>query len=126
MRTSISFLAGNLRSSRNWCQRIAVIDLIAGRSVAYLEFESGVEELFDVQVLEGVGNPTVRGPFANRDQQTPVWVVPPPEKTEELLKRSMLGSVSRQHESLEERQHGFSRCRYPAGCDGWFQAVLCR
>ncbi|MFK8111729.1 MAG: TIGR03032 family protein [Rubripirellula sp.] len=74
---------------------VVVVDLLAGRSVAYLEFETGVEELFDVQVLADVKHPALRGPFTNADQQTPVWVVPPPGQVGELGRRSKSGTVSR-------------------------------
>lgn len=77
---------------------IVVVDLIAGKSVAYLEFETGVEELFDVQVIADARNPTVRGPFTALDQNTPVWVVPPPTQIETLVSTSRSGTISRQHE----------------------------
>ena len=67
---------------------IVVVDLIAGKSVAYLEFQTGVEELFDVKLLPGVQRPIINGPFAIQDQQSPVWVIPPPDKSGELLSKS--------------------------------------
>jgi uncharacterized protein (TIGR03032 family) len=57
---------------------IVVIDLKRGRSVAYLEFESGVEELFDVQIVSSAQRVGIVGPFTAEDQKPPVWVVPPP------------------------------------------------
>ena len=74
---------------------VVVVDLIAGRSVAYLEFQSGVEELFDVQVFPGACRPVICGPFPAHDQQSPVWVVPSPEQVGDLIKRSGIGTVSR-------------------------------
>ncbi|WP_197454973.1 TIGR03032 family protein [Stieleria varia] len=55
---------------------IVVVDMISAKSVAYLEFESGVEELFDVQVISDSKRTVICGPFPNEDGQTPVWVVP--------------------------------------------------
>ncbi len=78
---------------------IVAVDLISGRSLAYLEFKTGVEELFDVQVVAGTRNPVVCGPFPVQDQQTPVWVVPPPEAARGIPKQSKIGTVSRRQAS---------------------------
>lgn len=56
---------------------VVVIDLLSGKSVAFLEFESGVEELFDVQVIAGARRTVLCGPYPKEDEQLPVWVVPP-------------------------------------------------
>ena len=56
---------------------LAVIDLGSGRTVAELEFHSGVEEIFDVQVLPGITFPYLSGPWAERDTGQPFWTVPP-------------------------------------------------
>jgi uncharacterized protein (TIGR03032 family) len=56
---------------------VGVIDLTTGRTVATLVFESGVEEIFDVQVVPGVRCPAISGPSPDRDQTGQVWVVPP-------------------------------------------------
>jgi uncharacterized protein (TIGR03032 family) len=64
---------------------IVVVDLLAGQSVAYLEFQTGVEELFDVQVLPETRSPVVCGPYPAEDQQTPVWVIPEPALVSKLL-----------------------------------------
>jgi len=58
---------------------VAVVDLLAGRSVAYLEFETGVEEIFDVQVLPGVRSASLTGPYPAHDDAEDIWVVPPPQ-----------------------------------------------
>ena len=55
----------------------AVVDLRTGLTVASLDFTSGIEELFDVQILPGVSSPFVSGPFADRGPGTPIWTVPP-------------------------------------------------
>jgi uncharacterized protein (TIGR03032 family) len=54
---------------------IAIVDLISGRQVALLEFHSGIEEVFDVQVLPGVRFPLIAGPNPHVDGRS-VWVVP--------------------------------------------------
>lgn len=56
---------------------VVVIDLTSGKSVAYVEFKTGVDEIFDVQVLPGVTTPIIEGPYPERDDRQPVWVVPP-------------------------------------------------
>ncbi|MCO8123766.1 TIGR03032 family protein [Stieleria sp. TO1_6] len=67
---------------------VVVIDLLSGQSVAFLEFESGVEELFDVQVLPQAKRPVICGPYPREDQQMPVWVVPPESRVGDLVSRS--------------------------------------
>jgi uncharacterized protein (TIGR03032 family) len=54
-----------------------VVDLQTGNLVAYLEFRTGVEEIFDVQVLPGITDPYISGPGAERDTGQPLWTVPP-------------------------------------------------
>ena len=67
---------------------VVVIDWTTGQSLAYLEFESGVEELFDVHVLPGTRRPVLCGPYPREDDQLPVWVVPRQDQVESLLERS--------------------------------------
>jgi uncharacterized protein (TIGR03032 family) len=54
-----------------------VVDLRTGVAAAGLEFSTGVEEIFDVQVLPGILAPYVSGPAAARDTGQPLWTVPP-------------------------------------------------
>jgi uncharacterized protein (TIGR03032 family) len=54
-----------------------VVDLQTGAIVAHLEFGTGVEEIFDVQVLPGILFPYVSGPAADQDTGQPLWTVPP-------------------------------------------------
>ncbi len=74
---------------------VVVVDLGSGRSVAYLEFQSGVEELFDVQVVTEARSPVICGPYPAEDDQPPVWVVPPPGQVPALIDQSVSGSVFR-------------------------------
>jgi uncharacterized protein (TIGR03032 family) len=54
-----------------------VIDLRTGTIAAYLEFCTGVEEIFDVQLLPGIVSPYLSGPAAEKDVGEPLWTVPP-------------------------------------------------
>jgi uncharacterized protein (TIGR03032 family) len=54
-----------------------VVDLRTGNLVAQLEFQTGVEEIFDVQVLAGIVCPFISGPWEERDTGQPLWTVPP-------------------------------------------------
>lgn len=55
----------------------AAVHLPTG-NLAHLEFKSGVEEIFDVQVLPGVRCPALSGPFPSLDGTTTIWSVPSP------------------------------------------------
>jgi uncharacterized protein (TIGR03032 family) len=57
---------------------VGVVDLGTGRLVAPLEFVTGVEEIFDVQVLPGARCPALSGPYPSLDGGAPIWTVPPP------------------------------------------------
>jgi uncharacterized protein (TIGR03032 family) len=52
---------------------LGVIDLTTGTTVATLQFDNGVEEIFDVQTLPGVRCPTLGGSHTDGDD---VWVLP--------------------------------------------------
>jgi uncharacterized protein (TIGR03032 family) len=54
-----------------------VVEVRTGVVAAHLEFRSGVDEVFDVQVLPGIPFPYVSGPWADRDAGQPLWTVPP-------------------------------------------------
>lgn len=55
---------------------IAAIDLDTGATIATLEFESGVEEIFDIQILPQTRGVALRGHRPDNDQDTDIWVVP--------------------------------------------------
>ena len=55
---------------------VAVVELTSGRQVSLLEFHSGVEEIFDVQLLHGVKNPVISGPYPAREGHQAIWLVP--------------------------------------------------
>src|SRR5262249_10812766 len=54
---------------------VAVVDLCGGQIVAFLEFQTAVEEIFDVQLLPGLRFPEVIGFQQETIQHT--FVVPP-------------------------------------------------
>jgi uncharacterized protein (TIGR03032 family) len=56
---------------------VAAVDLIARRTVAWLQFHSGIEEVFAVAALPGCRNPVFCGPAAEEDGRADIWVVPP-------------------------------------------------
>jgi uncharacterized protein (TIGR03032 family) len=55
---------------------VGVVDLGSGRLVAHLEFVTGVEEIFDVQVVTDARCPVLSGPYPTLDGAAPIWVVP--------------------------------------------------
>jgi uncharacterized protein (TIGR03032 family) len=55
---------------------IAVIDLRSGQTVAFLEFQTAVEEIFDVQLLAGTRFPEIVG--FQKDTLDHTFIVPPP------------------------------------------------
>jgi uncharacterized protein (TIGR03032 family) len=57
---------------------VAVVELGTGRPIALLEFHTGVEEIFDVQVLPGIRSPVISGPHPELDDTPPIWMVPAP------------------------------------------------
>jgi uncharacterized protein (TIGR03032 family) len=56
---------------------VGVLDLNTGRTVATLVFESGIEEIFDVQVVPEARCVALTGQRPDRDRQEEIWVVPP-------------------------------------------------
>jgi uncharacterized protein (TIGR03032 family) len=58
---------------------IGIVDLRAGQLLAHLEFQSGVEEIFAVEVLRGIRFPAVSGPYPEADGVPTVWNAPAPE-----------------------------------------------
>jgi uncharacterized protein (TIGR03032 family) len=59
---------------------VGVVDLTTGRLAAHLEFLSGVEEIFDVQVVPFARRPALSGPYAQLDGAAPIWTVPQPSR----------------------------------------------
>jgi uncharacterized protein (TIGR03032 family) len=55
---------------------VGIVDLVSGQSVAALQFHSGVEEIYDVQVLAGFRFPVLSGPQPQEDSAQTIWLVP--------------------------------------------------
>ncbi len=51
-------------------------ELATGRTVATLQFHSGVEEIFAVELLPGVRNPKLCGPTLAEEHDREIWIVP--------------------------------------------------
>jgi len=64
---------------------VGVVDLRSGATVATLEFESGVEEIFDVQVLPNARCVALGGQRPDQDTGQEIWVVPPEDRVAEVL-----------------------------------------
>jgi uncharacterized protein (TIGR03032 family) len=58
-----------------------VVDLRSGKIAGHLEFASGVEEIFDVQMMAGIVSPFVSGPEEERESGQGFWTVAPEEPT---------------------------------------------
>jgi protein O-GlcNAc transferase len=56
---------------------VAAVDLVSGQTVAWLQFDSGVTEVFAVSTLPGCRNPFFSGPLAEEDDRQDIWVIPP-------------------------------------------------
>ena len=57
---------------------VAIVDLASGRPVAYFEFKTGIDEIFDVQLLPGIRFPAFSGPFPAKDDRETIWAIPDP------------------------------------------------
>lgn len=55
---------------------VAVVNLQTQQMIAYIEFHTGVSEIYDVQVLPGLRFPIFSGPHPVRDGVKPVWTIP--------------------------------------------------
>jgi uncharacterized protein (TIGR03032 family) len=56
---------------------VGIVELKTGRQIAAFQFTSGVDEIFDVQVLPGVHNPLIRAQRSG-DNTDEWWITPPP------------------------------------------------
>ncbi len=55
---------------------IGIVELATGRTVATLQFHSGVDEIFAVEVIPGSRNPKVCGPTLQERDDREIWIVP--------------------------------------------------
>ena len=54
---------------------VAIVDLQARKMISCLEFKSGVDEIFDVQVT-GFKQAIISGPYATTDGDSQIWSLP--------------------------------------------------
>ncbi len=80
---------------------VAVVDLISGQAVAKFEFQTGVEEIFAVEVLPQTRNPALFGPSPDEDQERDVWIVPPEGRVPSSLIRSVSEGDRHKHPELQ-------------------------
>lgn len=69
---------------------VAIVELATGRMVGLFEFHSGIDEIFDVQTLEGICSPVISGPYPELDETPPIWLAPSPKSGRTLDTRSDL------------------------------------
>ena len=55
---------------------VAVVELATGRTVSFLEFTAGLEEIFDVRVNPYSQRPLICGPDGQNDGTPPIWTIP--------------------------------------------------
>src|SRR4029079_13945782 len=81
---------------------VGVVDLGTGRLVAHLEFVTGVEEIFDVQVVPGARCPALSGPYPTLDSSAPIWTVTEAAKAFQSSLNQARSIVQRQIESTHQ------------------------
>jgi uncharacterized protein (TIGR03032 family) len=64
---------------------VGIVDLRTGHPVASLEFETGIEETFDVQVVAKAHCTAICGPRPDQDDAQDIWVVPRPDQIEAMV-----------------------------------------
>lgn len=62
---------------------VGIVDLASGRTVSVLQFLSGVDEIFAVDVLPGMTHPRLSGSFSGQVEQE-TWIVPDPRSPPQL------------------------------------------
>jgi uncharacterized protein (TIGR03032 family) len=60
---------------------VAIVDLQTGELAAQFEFQSGVEEIFDVAFVPDAHLCAMQGPFASENGEKTIWTVPAPGAT---------------------------------------------
>jgi protein O-GlcNAc transferase len=67
---------------------VGVVNLQTGQTIATLEFETGVEEIFDVQLIPNARCAYLCGPRPDQDDTQDIWVVPRPDQVDSVATRS--------------------------------------
>ncbi|MCC7475501.1 MAG: TIGR03032 family protein [Pirellulales bacterium] len=76
---------------------VGVVNLQTGQTIATLEFETGVEEIFDVQLIPNARAAFLCGPRPDQDDSQDIWIVPRPDQTELLADRPTREAPHPQH-----------------------------
>jgi protein O-GlcNAc transferase len=63
---------------------VGVVNLQTGQTIATLEFETGVEEIFDVQLIPNARCAYLCGPRPDQDEGQDIWIVPRPDQVNSL------------------------------------------
>lgn len=63
---------------------VGVVNWRTGQPVASLEFETGVEEIFDVQVIPNSRCTAICGPRPDQDSAQDIWIVPQLDQVERI------------------------------------------
>lgn len=92
---------------------VGVVNLQTGQTIATLEFESGVEEIFDVQLIPHARCAYLCGPRPDQDDTQDIWIVPRPEQMDSLV----AGSTCQQAPAP-------SSTSTDATVEGWVQQAL--
>src|SRR5262245_21687651 len=88
---------------------VAIIDMRHGKAVAYVEFKSGVEEIFAVEVVPHAHCPFISGPTPTDDDTAAVWMVPqmPQQSLINAPQATQHSGASRGPQTAEEwNEHG--------------------
>lgn len=67
---------------------VGIVDLVSGQSVAALQFHSGVEEIYDVQLMPGIRFPVLSGHQPQEDSAQTIWLVPREDQVSQVLQRT--------------------------------------
>ena len=97
---------------------VGVIDLNTGTTVATLEFESGVEEIFDVQVVSNARCLALGGQRPDQDSSEEIWVVPPEDGIAGVLGAQERSTLADRVESAPPRAPS------DADVQGWIAQAL--
>ncbi|MEM0927272.1 MAG: DUF4915 domain-containing protein, partial [Planctomycetota bacterium] len=83
---------------------VAIFDLQSGKTVASLRFESGVDEVFAVEVLPDTLKPLIAGPQIEQDEfKHDVWLIPPLAAHRDSDKRPTIEALAQRGLKLQRQ-----------------------
>lgn len=92
---------------------VGVVNLETGQTIATLEFETGVEEIFDVQIIPNARSAYLCGPRTDQDEMQDIWIVPRPDQVDSLVSNRARHST-----------HASSAPPTDGAVQGWVQQAL--